>query len=729
MASIAWRAGPLIRRGSGPRSEKGPATTFRRTSTALLPQSMAAHDQDASEVGLQTLAMAGGGDNVVDRDLRSDSQQGASRELPALAKQVLEMSVRRVAAALFVLTVAVYVAVWPNEFVRFDDGIYLFDNVVVWQGLSEEGLGYAFTTFDSANWIPLTWISYECDVSLFGVSPTGTHAVNVLLHAANVVLLYFFLILSTQAIAPSALAAAMYAVHPLHVESVAWASERKDVLSTFWLLVALLAYRRYAARPNLANWTFVTLAFACGLLAKSTLVTLPILLCLLDWWPLRRIDQSNGHRMFPWRLIVEKLPWLVMSLAIGVVTIVAQRSTGNTNMLPETSLPLRVANAIDSYGWYVWKTVCPTSLIAMYFHPLAFPPLGRLAVSFLACGALSVASVALRRRCPAFCVGWWWFVISLIPMIGLLQVGMQSHADRYAYMPHLGLLTGIAFLSHHWFSQHVRLRWVPRFLSAVVLITWGTLTVVQITHWKTTDALWQHAFAVDPENWFVNSSLSSLRIEQGNLDEAEAFANRAIQVRPHEPTIYSHLGMIWLKRGSPEQAAASYRRGVEANPASAEAWCNLSKYQQLQGDLTNAAASLAKSIELDPFNPRWHNQLGMVEVARGDDKAALDHVLDAVQVDRAFSIAHFNAALLYVQAGQDQLAKDHFLEAARVSPYNAGFRAQAGLVKESEGDLTTARNHYRAALRYDALNSVARKGLERLESEAPTNRGRETPMF
>jgi tetratricopeptide (TPR) repeat protein len=459
------------------------------------------------------------------------------------------------------------------------------------------------------------------------------------------------------------------------------------------------------------------------------LVTLPILMYLLDWWPLRRIDHSTGLRALHRRLIIEKLPWLAMSLAIGVVTIVAQRSTGNTAMLPEMSLLLRVVTAIDNYGWYLWKTIWPTSLCAMYYHPLTYPPWGRLAVSLLACGSLSVMSVALRRRCPAFFVGWWWFVISLLPVIGLLQVGTQSHADRYAYLPHLGLLTGVAFESHDWLIHHVRSRWLPRVLAALVLITWGTLTVAQIAHWRTTEDLWQHALAVDPDNWFANSILSSIRSEQGKLDEAAEFANRAIQKRPHEPTMYANLGLIWLKRGSPEQAAASYRRGVEANPANAEAWCNLSKYQQSQADLTNAAASLARSIELDPFNPRWHNQLGMVAMARGDGKAALDHVLDAMKVDPGFSIAHSNAALLLMEAGSDELAKKHLLEAARLSPYNSVCRAQAGVVKELEGDLTAARNHYRAALRYDSSNEMAREGLERLESGGPMNRRLETPAF
>lgn len=639
------------------------------------------------------------------------------------------MTPRRTAAALLLLSVAVYAAVWPNEFVRFDDGIYLFDNVVVRQGLSRDGVAYAFTNFDLGNWIPLTWLSYECDVSLFGLSATGTHVVNVLLHASNCVLLFYFLFLTTRAMSPSALAAALFAVHPLHVESVAWAAERKDVLSTFWLLVTLLAYRRYGARPSFANWSFVTLAFLCGLLSKSMVVTLPILLCLLDWWPLRRIDHGAGMRSIQRRLIVEKLPWLAMSLAIGVVTIVAQRSGGNTEMLPETSLLLRVTNAIDSYGWYLWKTIWPTSLCAMYYHPQAFPPWRQLILSLLACGSLSVTSIALRRRHPACFVGWWWFVISLLPVIGLLQVGVQSHADRYVYLPHLGLLTAFAFEAHDLFIRHVRSNWLPRCLAAFVLMTWATLTVAQITHWRTTKDLWQHALAVDPESWFAISRLSAIRSEEGKLDEATELAHRAIQKRPHEPTMYAQLGLIWLKRGSPEQAAASYRRGVEANPENPEAWCNLSKFQQLQGDFTGAAASLAKCIELDPLNPRWHNQLGMVDVARGDGKAALDHVLDAVRVDPGASIAHFNAFLLYTQAGHHEAAKKHLLEAARLSPYNPVLRAQAGWVTESEGDLTAARVHYRAALRYDSSNQMAREGLVRLETGGPVNRQSETPAF
>ena len=620
---------------------------------------------------------------------------------------------RAIPTALFLLSVAVYLPVWPNEFVRLDDPIYISENVLIRQGLTVEGIAHAFTTFDSGNWIPLTWLSFECDASLFGVSPVGSHAVNILLHSVNVVLLYLFLNRSTGAAAPSAFAAAMFAVHPLHVESVAWASERKDVLSTFWLLLTLLAYRRYASRPTPGNWLFVTAAFACGLLSKSMLVTLPVLLLLLDWWPLQRTDPASSGFAPARKLLIEKLPWLAMSLVIGIVAIIAQRAGGAFGVLPDTSFSLRIATAVDNYGWYLWKTVCPTSLCAMYYHPLTFPPWGRLTASLLVCGGLAVASIVFRRRRPAFFVGWWWFVISLLPVIGLLQVGAQSHADRYAYVPHIGLLTGIAFESADWLTRVAHSRWLLRAPAAAILLICGTLTVIQIPHWRTTERLWMQVLAVEPQNWLAISTLSSLRIETGKYDEAFELANRAIQLRPDEPNMYRNLGQIWLHRGSPEQADAAYRRGIEANPDNAVAWSNLSEFQRFRGDLTGGAASLARSIELEPRNAKWHNELGLIDVARGHGDAALNHFLDAVDVDPTFSRAHYNASILFLQLKRPQLAKEHLLQAVKYAPFEPAIRIQAGLVMEADGDLPAAKEHFRVALLSDPSNVAAREGLKR----------------
>ncbi len=350
-----------------------------------------------------------------------------------------------IVTALILSTLISYRHITRNGFV-FDDTLYLVENPHVQQGIGPAAVKWAFTTFYGANWQPLTWLSEMLDYRLYGSNPLGHHATNLVFHIANIVLLLIVLRRMTGSVWKSAFVAAIFALHPLHVESVAWAAERKDVLSTFFMLVAIWGYWRYTERPSLRRYLLVAFAFALGLMAKPMLVTLPILLLLLDYWPLRRL-QSPGRplKASPTALIMEKVPLVALSFASCVITYLAQRSGGAVIQLEKFPIGLRVANAVVAYSAYVWKAIWPTGLAAYYPYPKAGVPVLSLVIALAVMAGVTVLVIRQVRSRPYLAVGWLWYVITLIPVIGLVQVGEQSMADRYMYIPLIGLSIMIAW--------------------------------------------------------------------------------------------------------------------------------------------------------------------------------------------------------------------------------------------------------------------------------------------
>jgi hypothetical protein len=416
-------------------------------------------------------------------------------------------------------TLFAYLPVFWNGFIDFDDDMYLTKNPAVFEGLTPASVRFAFTTFLGGNWMPVTWLSYLFDISLFGISAPAIHGMNLLLHCANACLLLLVLQRMTGAYWRSVLVAAIFSLHPLHVESVVWAAERKDVLSTFWALVALLFYERYAAQPRISLSLAVLMSFLLGLMSKPMLVTLPLLMGLLDVWPLRRFAHPlmppDENPPYPARtrvaLVAEKAPLLALSLFFGIVTIIAQQQSSTISSMAVLPLWARIANTAIAVAFYVEKTFLPFGLCGYYAHPLRQVDGMRAVFGGVAMAAfIAAVCIAGRRGRPWLPIGWFWFLIALLPVCGLLQVGSQAYADRYSYIPQIGLLILIVWTASQWALHHPHSRkWLVA-LAVLVLISEGVLTARQVTFWRDPSAFWGRAARFNPASAVINSHLGKL---------------------------------------------------------------------------------------------------------------------------------------------------------------------------------------------------------------------------
>jgi Flp pilus assembly protein TadD len=623
---------------------------------------------------------------------------------------------RQIDAAIAVLlaaaTVLVYRPVLGFGFVNLDDPKYASENPDVAAGLSVRSLAYAFTTFDVGNWIPLTWLSYQLDASLFGVDSRAFHAVNLAWHAANVVLLFCVLLRMTGARGRSAAVALLFGLHPLHVESVAWISERKDVLSAAGLLLTLLAYEWHSRRPSGARLAVVCLAMALGLLAKPMLVTLPLLLLLLDVWPLRRvaagIAPGDSAALYPartWRqLVIEKTPLLALSLADGLVTIVAQKSTSAMTGTADLPFYERAGNAIVGYGWYLGKTVWPTRLCA--FYPLPSPGLSWTLVGLSSVALIGLSTYVLVQRKRGHVIfGWLWFLMALLPVSGLVQVGGQAYADRYAYIPHIGLLTLIVWEAWHWLSRQEVGKWMGAAAVAAVAVSCAVVSRVQLASWRDSEALWSHVLALDPENYGAHAMMGSLRAEQRNWDAAERHFQRALQLRPSLRERLDLLARQHQERGDWEGAARYYALAHQA--VAEEAADPGNDGRSASFSRTKRPAPSGEAVE--------QNRLGLTCARRGEMERALRHFREAVALAPEYAGAHNNAGLAAKELRRFEEAEEHLTEALEYAPENADFHVNLGAVLVALGKREKAREEYEAALRLRPRDPEARYRLEQLQ--------------
>src|SRR5581483_10981430 len=477
------------------------------------------------------------------------------------------------------ITLAAYAQVRECDFINLDDHQYALDNPHVLTGLSEENFVWAWTTFDASNWHPLTWLSLQWDAHFFGqaTEPVAVqhplaraiHVGNVLWHAASVTLLFLLLSWWTGAQWRSALVAGLFALHPLHVESVAWVAERKDVLSVFFGLATLAVYSWYALRPRWTRYLTLMLCFALSLLAKPMMVTLPCVLMLLDWWPWRRLrlgaDEAAAKMFSPrsagW-LILEKVPLLIVACASSVMTILAQRAGTAFDNFESLPFALRLQNAAVAYVWYLEKTFWPVHLAIFYPHPEDTLQAWHVGLAVVLLAGVTVLLLSQARRRPALLVGWLWFLGTLVPVLGLLQAGGQAYADRYAYWPHVGL-----FLTLVWAAAEACERWrVPTWLTATVsgclLATLAARTYDQITVWHNDSSVWTNAVQVTPNNFLGHRLLGIMYCLRGHMENAEYHLDRSLQLRPNAQAFLCQ-GKVREAKEDWAGAAASYRRSVE----------------------------------------------------------------------------------------------------------------------------------------------------------------------
>jgi tetratricopeptide (TPR) repeat protein len=556
------------------------------------------------------------------------------------------------AAALAAVTFAVFAPALDGDFVNFDDPDYVSRNPYVMRGLTADGVRWAFTAFHTSNWHPLTWLSLQLDATVWGPGPRGFHRTNVLLHAANAALLFLAVRGLTGAFWRSAAVALLFAVHPLRVESVAWVAERKDVLSAGFGLLALWAYAGYARRPSALRYGAVMAAFVLSLLAKPMLVTLPCLFLVLDWWPLRRVaaaeepvdkGRNTGITTRPsprlpalagWRrLAVEKLPLFVLVAASAVVTVRAQSAGGAVSGLQTFPLPIRLGNAAVSYVTYLSDAFFPTGL-AVYYPHRSYPWGGGLAPAAVAAAALllliiTAAAVVLRRRAPYLLTGWLWYAGTLVPVIGLVQVGGQAYADRYTYFPQIGILLAVCWGVADLARSRPRAALSAAAVAAVVL---ASLTSEQLQVWRNSRVLWEHDLAVARKSPEALHHLGQALAREGHEAEAITCYRKALELDPTLALAHNNLGDIFLRRRKFKEAAEEIDMACQLDPKLAVAHTNRGIILFERGELDRAAAEQQTAIELDPLLPEARSNLGQVELARHHWDAAADCYREALQL-------------------------------------------------------------------------------------------------
>jgi protein O-mannosyl-transferase len=578
---------------------------------------------------------------------------------------------------LTVIVLVSYNQVTRNGFVNHDDNLYITDNPQVRAGLTWTTVKWAFTTYDQANWHPLTWLSHALDCQWFGLKPAGHHYVSVLLHAANVVILFLLLQNATGFRWRSLMVAALFALHPINVESVAWAAERKNVLSMMFFLLALYAYGGYARRPGLLRYVAVAGFFALALLSKPQVIAFPFLLWLWDYWPLGRLyapavasptaQVGDVSKLRSGWVVWEKVPLLLLSAASAVVTMKAQRAGGAIQTFSQNSLLFRLENAVISYVRYLEKAFWPSKLAALYLHPGLYPTwqVGGAVVVLL----LLTAWVLRAREQRYLAVGWFWFLGSLVPMIGLVQVGSQAMADRYAYISFLGLFLMLTWLAGDWAQTHrLSAGWlaVPAVSCLLVL---GTITYRQVGYWHDTESLWVHTLAVTEDNYGGQINLAGFLLSQDRVEEAGAHYRAALAILPGAPTATLGLGDYEERRGNLAAAIERYQlvasRGADVGTR-ATGYNRLGFVYRRMGELTKAKQSFEVALQLAPGRARAMTGLGLIAQENGDLPEAILQYSRAMAAEPT-DVGYLLLAQALQQAGRSGEAHAIYQNVARSS--------------------------------------------------------------
>lgn len=553
--------------------------------------------------------------------------------------------------ALALLTFAAFAQVLGNEFVNYDDTKYITDNPYVKRGLTSESFIWAFTEAHFFMWHPLTSLSHILDFSLYGLNPCGHHLTNLILHTTSVLLLFDILRKMTGKIWPTAFVAAAFALHPLNVESVAWAAERKNVLSGLFWMLTIAAYVRYAKHPKATNYLLVVLVFSCALMSKPTTVTLPFVLLLLDYWPLERFqwERQNQKTAF-WRLAAEKIPLLILSAVVCVITIAAQRSGGVLKATEILPLEVRIANALVSYVSYIGKMIYPVELAVFYPHPAFNLPVWKPVASFAALLALSVAIVYLGRRRPYLIMGWLWYLSTLVPVIGIVQAGGQAMADRYTYLPAIGIFIIAAWGTSELFDQWQYRRIILGITAAMLLTVMFICTTIQVRYWKNSLTLAGHALKVTKNNDIMHNSYGCALFEQGKSDEALFHFNRALQINPHNllaqgnmGKVYTNIGAVYAQRRQSDLAIKYLSEAARLRPDDPDilnnlAWVLATTKDDKLRNPADAAKFATKACELSKYSqPEYLDTLAAAYAAAGNFQEAVTTAEKASALAVSFS--------------------------------------------------------------------------------------------
>jgi tetratricopeptide (TPR) repeat protein len=588
---------------------------------------------------------------------------------------------------LAVMTFTIYAQVISHQFITLDDPTYIQENPMVKRGITGAGIAWAFTTFYATNWHPLTWISHMIDCQLFGTNAGRYLLVNALIHVANTLLVFWFLLRSTHARWPSALVAALFALHPLHVESVAWVSERKDTLSTFFGLLSLIAYVRYTEAPSKSRYVWTAVSLVLGLLAKPMLVTLPFVMLLLDYWPLRRFQRSKVSSQ--WSvvrgLVVEKIPLFALAAASAIMTLIAQSRGGAVRTLAHDPVTLRLSNALVSYAKYLLLTFWPNDL-AVYYPFAGIAAWQIIGAAFLLIGITALCFFERKSR-PYVIVGWLWFLGTLVPVIGFVQVGGQVMADRYFYIPSIGLFIAIVFgladIARSW-------RVTPLFSAGIatgILLILATLTNAQIQRWQNSFTLFEHTLAVTPPNLRIEHNLGLALGVSDRYDEAAAHFERALQIDPNFYDGLVVMGVTRAHQGRVPEAIEYFQAAIRSRPDTPKAHVQLAHALWTQNRDQEALEEMRRALQFAPKDADILADLGLALALAGRVPEAIDQLHEALRLNPNNAEAHGNLGLALLASGKAQESIPEFETALRLKPKLTGAadnlrRAQAQLGSE-----------------------------------------------
>jgi tetratricopeptide (TPR) repeat protein len=617
---------------------------------------------------------------------------------------------------LAVVTFAVYLPVLQCQFVNYDDDVFVTSNPHLRNGLTRQAVEWSFAAgliYSSPNvdyWRPLSYLSHALDIQLFGLHPAGHHLMSVAIHVAATLALFLVLNSMTGALWRSALVAAFFALHPLHVESVAWIAERKDVLSGLFFILTLGAYTGYCRNSSVSRYLLALGLFALALMSKPVAVTLPFVLLLLDYWPLRRFtgpsiadegSRSNSPPSFQTktalRLVFEKLPFFLLAMGLSIITFHSQKTIGATAALNNVTLPVRMENALVSYAAYILNLFWPVNLAAFYPYNITLP-MWQVAGAFVLLTAITLLVLVAARHCPWLPVGWFWYLGMLLPAIGILQVGAQARADHYTYLSLIGLFLMVTWAVEKLCPSWPRRKLVLGFLMTGVLAILTVCTSTQISYWRNSETLWTHALACTSNNALAHNNLSNELLLKGNVDEAISHYQKALQTEPNSVETWHNLGSALLQKGRVDEAITCYQKVLQINPDNAKTHNNLGSALLQKGKVDEAITHFQKALQINPDYAEFHNNLGNAFCQKGRMDEAIVHFQKALQIKPDYAEACVNLGNALCQKGGVDEAITQFQKALQIQPDNAQAHNNLGSVLLQRGRLDEAIVHFQKAL-------------------------------
>jgi len=630
-------------------------------------------------------------------------QQSSSKVPADVGRWNQRGGVPAVCLALAAITFAVFGQTAGFNFVNYDDKSYVYDNPVVQRGLTLKGAVWAFTFGEIGHWHPLTWLTHMADCQVYGLWAGGHHLTNVALHAAAAVLLFLALREMTGSLWRSAFVAGVFAIHPLRVESVAWIAERKDVLSGVCFMLTLWAYARYARRPTGWRFAVVALSFGLGLLCKNMLVTLPFVLLLLDWWPLHRVKLAPF-----WGLVKEKIPLFLLSIGSCVATFLVPEKVLDSERIPFLE---RLGNAVVSYGVYLRQMVFPAGLAIPYLYPPVGLPLCKVALAFVVLAAISISVLACRKRRPYLLMGWLWYLGMLVPAIGIVQISYYARADRYTYLPGIGLV-----LAGTWMVGDWSLGWKHRraALGGLMAAVMGALMVcawIQTGYWKSSETLWTHTFACTTGNNVAHYNLGLALDHEGRVEEAIAQFQKALEINANSAEAHHNLGAALFRKGKVDEAIVHYQEALRIKPDDAKAHYNLGIALGQQGRVDEAITHYREALEINPDYGEAHNNLGNVLRQTGRADEAITHFQRALGINPDDVTARNNLGTALQQKGRVDEAITQYQEALKIKPDFAEAHNNLGSAFLQMGRVNEAIPHFQIALQITPEYLEARNNL------------------